>query len=79
MVITKVRSPDGDCERVAGASTDISNNADDKNTDVSNNDEDSSDSNSIPDNKKKSNIDGCQGQADCFSGKVTDIVDGDNS
>src|SRR5215208_4363290 len=27
--------------------------------------------------KKSPNIDGCQGQADCFRGKVTDIVDGD--
>lgn len=70
------RSPDGDCERVAGASTESSSDADDRNTDVGSN-EDSSNSNNIPDNEKNSNINGCQGQADCFSGKVTDIVDGD--
>ena len=63
------RSPDGDCERVAGASTESSSDADDRNTDVGSN-EDSSNSNNIPDNEKNSNTNGCQGQADCFSGKA---------
>jgi endonuclease YncB( thermonuclease family) len=71
------RSPDGECERVTGASTGSSSNADDRNTDVDSNAEDRSNSNSIPNDKKSPNIDGCQGQADCFRGKVTDIVDGD--
>jgi len=48
------RSPDGECERVTGASTGSSSNADDRNTDVDSNAEDRSNSNSIPDDKKKS-------------------------
>ncbi len=76
------RSPDGDCEKVtvssssssAGDSSNSDYNIDLKNIEDSginnNNDDENYNANVLPSTE-------CQGQADCFKGKVTGIVDGD--
>lgn len=76
------RSPDGDCEKVTGSSSlsADSSNRDDL-IDLQSSDESSS-SNNIDNNYENNNTNvlpsnECQGQADCFKGKVTAIVDGD--
>jgi micrococcal nuclease len=75
------RSPDGDCEKVtvsspssAGDNSNSDYNIDLKNMEDSgidnNNDDENYNANVLPSTE-------CEGQADCFKGKVTDIVDGD--
>ena len=75
------RSPDGDCEKVTGSS---SLSADSSNRDdlIDLQSSDESSSNNIDNNYENNNTNvlpsnECQGQADCFKGKVTAIVDGD--
>jgi endonuclease YncB( thermonuclease family) len=77
------RSPDGDCEKVT-ASLSASSLPDSSNSDnhIGLESSDESSSNNIDNNYANNNTNvlpstECQGQADCFSGKVTDIVDGD--
>jgi micrococcal nuclease len=67
------RSPDGDCERVddSGSSSSKSN---DDNNDDDNNQKKASTKSTSDDVKESSN---CQGDADCFEGRVTEVVDGD--
>ena len=78
------RSPDGDCEKVTVSSSSSSSSAgDSSNSDYNidlekswgssinnNNDDEKYNANVLPSTE-------CQGQADCFKGKVTGIVDGD--
>ena len=61
------RSPDGDCERVNG-----DNNSDSKKSDSSKK-ESKKESNSL----KIPSLNKCEGEADCFEGTVTEVVDGD--
>lgn len=78
------RSPDGDCEKVTVSSSSTAAAGDSSNSDYNidlenswgssinnnNNDDENYNTNVLPSTE-------CQGQADCFKGKVTDIVDGD--
>lgn len=78
------RSPDGDCEKVTVSSSSSSSAGDSSNSDYNidlenswgssinnnNNDDENYNANVLPSTE-------CQGQADCFKGKVTGIVDGD--
>lgn len=74
------RSPDGDCEKVTVSSSSAGNSSNsDYNIDLENI-EDSSINNNNDDENYNTNVlpsTECQGQADCFKGKVTGIVDGD--
>jgi len=73
------RSPDGDCERVSSGD-DSTNDDVDKREPIGEtddrNDGDSSTSGSPP-LAPVTQIGECKGSADCFRGKVTEIVDGD--
>jgi micrococcal nuclease len=78
------RSPNGDCEKVTGSlSSSSSSSADSSNNDDHIGLEISDESSNNFDNNYKNNntnilpSNECQGQADCFKGKVTAIVDGD--
>ena len=79
------RSPDGDCEKVTASSSSSSSSltGDSSNSDYNidlENIEDSSINNNNDDENYNANVlpsTECQGQADCFKGKVTGIVDGD--
>jgi endonuclease YncB( thermonuclease family) len=78
------RSPDGDCEKITVSSSSSSSAGDSSNSDYNidlenswgssinnnNNDDENYNANVLPSTE-------CQGQADCFKGKVTGIVDGD--
>ena len=76
------KSPDGDCEKVTVSSSSSSaagNSNSDNDIDLENI-EDSSINNNNDDENYNANVlpsTECQGQADCFKGKVTGIVDGD--
>jgi endonuclease YncB( thermonuclease family) len=81
------KSPDGDCEKVTGSSS--SSSSDTSNSDnhigLESSDESgssSSSNNNIDNNYANNNTNvlpstECQGEADCFKGKVTDVIDGD--
>ena len=78
------RSPDGDCEKVTGSLSSSSSAADsNEHIDSESSDESSNSSSNIDNNYENNNNTNvlpsseCQGQADCFKGKVTAIVDGD--
>jgi endonuclease YncB( thermonuclease family) len=78
------KSPSGDCEKVTASSSSSSSLAgDSSNSDYNidlENIEDSSINNNNDDENYNANVlpsTECQGQADCFKGKVTGIVDGD--
>jgi endonuclease YncB( thermonuclease family) len=79
------KSPDGDCEKVTASSSSSSSSlaGDSSNSDYNidlENIEDSSINNNNDDENYNANVlpsTECQGQADCFKGKVTGIVDGD--
>ncbi len=77
------KSPSGDCEKVTVSSSSSSSAGDSSNSDYdidlenswgssinNNNDDENYNANVLPSTE-------CQGQADCFKGKVTGIVDGD--
>ena len=61
------RSPDGDCEKVDDSSNDNDDDEDD--------DKEKSTSKKTDNEPKNSN--NCEGSADCFEGRVTEVVDGD--
>jgi micrococcal nuclease len=75
------RSPDGDCEKVTGSSSsssaDNSNNG--KHIDLESSNDERIYNNNTDGNNGANVLSSteCQGQADCFKGKVTAIVDGD--
>ena len=75
------KSPSGDCEKVTASSSSLAGDSSnsDYNIDLENS-EDSSTNNNNDDENYNANVlpsTECQGQADCFKGKVTGIVDGD--
>ena len=77
------RSPDGDCEKVTVSSSSSSsaagNSNSDNDIDLENSDDISTNNNNNYENYNANVLPPteCQGQADCFKGKVTGIVDGD--
>ena len=78
------KSPDGDCEKVTVSSSSSSSSAGDSSNSDYNIDLENSWGSSINNNNDDENYNAnvlssteCQGQADCFKGKVTGIVDGD--
>jgi endonuclease YncB( thermonuclease family) len=77
------RSPDGDCEKVtvsSSSSTAAGSSNSDYDIDLENSDDISTNNNNNNDENYNANVlpsTECQGQADCFKGKVTGIVDGD--
>ncbi len=74
------RSPDGDCEKVTEfSSSSIDSSNSDEHINLEHNEQNSSNNNSTDKNKNTGILPSneCQGQADCFKGKVTAIVDGD--
>jgi endonuclease YncB( thermonuclease family) len=79
------KSPDGDCEKVTVSSSSSSSSAGDSsnsdyNIDLENSWGSSINNNNNDDENYNANVlpsTECQGQADCFKGKVTGIVDGD--
>lgn len=77
------RSPDGDCEKVTVSSSSTTTAAGSSNSDYDidlENSDDISTNNNNNDENYNANVlpsTECQGQADCFKGKVTGIVDGD--
>src|SRR5918992_2594710 len=76
------RSPDGDCEKVtvsSSSSAAAGNSNSDNNIDLENSDDISTNNNNNDENYNANVLSSteCQGQADCFKGKVTGIVDGD--
>jgi micrococcal nuclease len=77
------RSPDGDCEEVTESSSSSADGSErDDHIGLESSDEKRSSSNSIDNNYPNNNSNvlpsnECLGQADCFKGKVTAIVDGD--
>ena len=75
------KSPSGDCEKVTASSSSLAGDSSnsDYNIDLENS-EDSSTNNNNDDENYNANVlpsTECQGQDDCFKGKVTGIVDGD--
>lgn len=76
------RSPDGDCEKVtvsSSSSTAAGSSNSDHDIDLENSDDISTNNNNNDENYNANVLPSteCQGQADCFKGKVTGIVDGD--
>ena len=78
------RSPDGDCEKVTVSSSSSTTTAagssnSDYEIDLENSDDISTNNNNNDENYNANVLPPteCQGQADCFKGKVTGIVDGD--
>jgi|SRR5918999_2419026 endonuclease YncB( thermonuclease family) len=76
------KSPSGDCEKVTVSSSSSSaagNSNSDNNIDLENSDDISTNNNNNDENYNANVLPSteCQGQADCFKGKVTGIVDGD--
>jgi endonuclease YncB( thermonuclease family) len=74
------RSPDGDCEKVTVSSSSAGDSSNSGYTIDLESSEDSSINNNNDDENYNANVllsTECQGQADCFKGKVTGVVDGD--
>src|ERR687895_690523 len=76
------KSPSGDCEKVtvsSSSSAAAGNSNSDYNIDLENSDDISTNNNNNYENYNANVLPPteCQGQADCFKGKVTGIVDGD--
>lgn len=77
------KSPSGDCEKVTVSSSSSSaaagNSNSDNDIDLENSDDISTNNNNNDENYNANVLPSteCQGQADCFKGKVTGIVDGD--
>jgi endonuclease YncB( thermonuclease family) len=74
-------SPSGDCEKVTGSSSSLSadNSNNGKHIDLESNNDERINNNNTDGNNGANVLSSteCQGQADCFKGKVTAIVDGD--
>lgn len=75
------KSPSGDCEKVtvSSSSSAAGNSNSDNDIDLENSDDISTNNNNNDENYNANVLPSteCQGQADCFKGKVTGIVDGD--
>lgn len=76
------KSPSGDCEKVtvsSSSSAAAGNSNSDNDIDLENSDDISTNNNNNDENYNANVLPSteCQGQADCFKGKVTGIVDGD--